>query len=103
MRSFAIPPLSLGDVRQWQSGKQTLPPWRSIVQIVEVAKGNVQNRLPEEIREYVSECYKCKVEVMDVLELVDAICAKDRIEMQSPSGWPADNANYWCAGVRTLT
>jgi hypothetical protein len=43
------------------------------------------------------------VEVMDVLELVDAICAKDRIEMQSPSGWPAGNANYWCAGVRTLT
>ena len=32
-----------------------------------------QNQLPEEIREHVKKCFGCKVEVMEVGELVDSI------------------------------
>lgn len=42
------------------------------IEIVEAAKGNGQDQLDEDIREHVAECFECKVEVMEVPELIDA-------------------------------
>jgi hypothetical protein len=32
-----------------------------------------QGQLPEDIREHVAECFECKVELMEVIELMGAI------------------------------
>lgn len=34
---------------------------------------DVQDHLPEEMKEHVVECLECKVEVMEVLRLIEAI------------------------------
>jgi hypothetical protein len=39
---------------------------------------DMQNELPQEILEHVAECFECKVEVMEVLELKEAVGPAER-------------------------
>jgi glutamate synthase domain-containing protein 3 len=58
----------VGKVAKWQRGVChhciSIGSWRS---------GEVQDQLTEEILEHVEECLECKVEIVEVWELVQAI------------------------------
>ncbi len=62
-----------GKVVNWQTDFVAIALYN--IEIVDMAKVNVQDQLREEIREHVAECLACKVEVMELLELKEAIRA----------------------------
>jgi hypothetical protein len=51
---------------------------QELAQYVDALATDQQDRVPQEILEHVQECFACKVEVMEVLELKEAVGPSER-------------------------